>query len=191
MDRLSEPPTGFAEFVAARSPALLRAAWLLTGDVGRAEDLLQVAFARAWRHWSRIADGNPEGYVRRVLFRSYLNWWRRGWRAEVPTSVPPERASDHDVAGDLASRDAIHGALRGLTRRQRAVVIARYVDDRSVAETAELLGCSPGTVKALAFRALATLRADPTIGALLTTGQEPSPTSSNRNTEGSEHHGAH
>jgi RNA polymerase sigma-70 factor (sigma-E family) len=183
MDGLPEPPTGFAEFVAARSRVLLRAAWLLTGDAGRAEDLLQVAFARAWRHWSRIADGNPEGYVRQVLFRSYLNWWRRGWRAEVPTSRPPERPSDEDMAGDLASRDGIHRALRGLTRRQRAVVISRYVEDRSVAETADLLGCSQGTVKALAFRALATLRADPSIRPLLTTGQEP-------DTEGVEHHGA-
>jgi RNA polymerase sigma-70 factor (sigma-E family) len=176
MDRLSTPPTGFAEFVAARSPALLRAAWLLTGDAGRAEDLLQVAFARTWRHWSRIADGNPEGYVRQVLFRSYLTWWRRGWRAEVPTARPPDRAGLDDVAGDLASRDGVRRALRGLSPRQRAVVIARYVEDRSVAETAELLGCTAGTVKALAFRALATLRDDPNVRGLLTTGQEqPSP----------------
>src|SRR3954447_6626812 len=72
MTRGPAPPEGFAEFVAARSHVLLRAAWLLTGDAGRAEDLLQTALARSWQQWDRIAEGgNPEGYVRRVLYNTY------------------------------------------------------------------------------------------------------------------------
>jgi RNA polymerase sigma-70 factor (sigma-E family) len=168
MSRIStQPPDGFAEFVTARSHALLRAAWLLTGDAGRAEDLLQVALARSWRHWGRIAGGNAEGYVRRVLFTAYLSWWRRQGRDEIPSAAPPERVSADDVAGDSARRDGLRRALAGLTRRQRAVIVLRYVEDRSVADTAELLGCSEGTVKTLAFRALATLRSDTTIRSLL------------------------
>ncbi len=163
----TQPPDGFAAFVTARSHALLRAAWLLTGDAGRAEDLLQVALARSWRHWGRIAEGNAEGYVRRVLFTAYLSGWRRQGRVEVPSAAPPERASGEDVAAESARRDGLRRALAGLTRRQRAVVVLRYVEDRSVADTAALLGCSEGTVKTLAFRALATLRADPTVRSLL------------------------
>jgi RNA polymerase sigma-70 factor (sigma-E family) len=171
MDRV---PDGFAEFVSARSHALLRVAWLLTGDADRAEDLLQVALIRSWRHWNRIADGNPEGYVRRILFTTYLSWWRRRWRGEIPSAAPPDRAGPDDLAADAASRDGVRRALAGLTGRQRAVVILRYVEDRSVAETAELLGCTEGTVKRHAFRALAALHADPNVRALLAaSGEEP------------------
>jgi RNA polymerase sigma-70 factor (sigma-E family) len=168
MSRAPAPPEGFAEFVAARSPALLRAAWLLTGDAGRAEDLLQTALARSWPHWDRIARGaSPEAYVRRVLYTTYSSWWQRRWRGELPSAAPPERASGEDVAGDSAGRDGVRRALARLTGRQRAVVVLRYVEDRTVTETAELLGCSEGTVKTLAFRALRTLRADDAVRALL------------------------
>lgn len=174
MKHPAAPPDGFAEFVAARSHVLLRAAWLLTGDTAKAEDLLQTALARSWQHWGRIAAANPEGYVRRVLFTTYLSWWRRHWRAEVPSAAPPERAGTDDVAGESGSRDSVHRALAGLTRRQRAVIVLRYVEDRSVADTAALLGCSEGTVKTLAFRALNCLRADATVRSLLTgDGEEP------------------
>jgi DNA-directed RNA polymerase specialized sigma24 family protein len=82
------PPDGFAEFVAARSAALLRTAWLLTGDAGRAEDLLQTALAASWRRWRHVvAGGYPEAYVRRAIVTAYLSWWRRRWRAEVPATV--------------------------------------------------------------------------------------------------------
>jgi RNA polymerase sigma-70 factor (sigma-E family) len=172
MDPGPVPPDGFAEFVVARSHVLLRAAWLLTSDAGKAEDLLQVALARSWRSWGRIADGNAEAYVRRVLFTTYLSWWHRQWRAEIPTASVPDRAGPDDVAGDSARRDGLRRALAGLTRRQRAVVVLRYVEDRSVAETAELLACSEGTVKTLAFRALAALRADATIRSLLAANGE-------------------
>src|SRR5688500_18850770 len=99
------PPDGFVEFVAGRSAPLLRSAWLLTGDAGRAEDLLQTALAAAWRRWNRIDD--PEAYVRRALFTTYLTWWRRRWRAEYPAQDPPERVATGDVAGEIATRDAV------------------------------------------------------------------------------------
>ena len=158
------PPDGFVEFVAARSAVLLRCAWLLTGDMGKAEDLLQTVLAMVWPRWRRVAaGGNPEGYVRRVLFTTYLSWRRRRWRYEVPTSVLPEPGDHSDLAGDSATRDAVQRALGGLSRQQRAVVVLRYVEDLSVAETAELLNCSTATVKVQAGRALAALRADPNL----------------------------
>ncbi len=82
--------SGFDEFVATRSPALLRTAYLLTGDHGLAEDLLQTALAKCWFAWGRI-DGPPEPYVRRVLATTYATWWRRRWRGERPTGELPER----------------------------------------------------------------------------------------------------
>lgn len=158
------PPDGFAEFVAARSGALLRTAWLLTGDAGRAEDLLQTALAATWRRWrTALAEGNPEAYVRRALVTTYASWWRRRWRGELPTAVPPDRGHGADLADGAADRDAVRRALARLSRQQRAVVVLRYAEDLSVEETARLLGCSPGTVKVQAARALATLRADPTL----------------------------
>jgi RNA polymerase sigma-70 factor (sigma-E family) len=151
----------FAEFVAQRSAGLLRSAWLLTGDAGRAEDLLQTALAAAWPRWSRISDGNPEAYVRRILFSTFLSWRRRRWRFEVPSAAPPEVGARDDVAGESAERDAVRRALAGLTRQQRAVVVLRYVEDLSVAETAQLLGCSTGNVRVQASKALAALRLNP------------------------------
>lgn len=153
---------GFAEFVSARSDALLRSAWMLTGDAHKAEDLLQTALAKAWRHWSAVEQaGSPEAYVRRILFTTYATWWRRRWRAEIPTERIPEHAGTGDLAGGVAERDAVTRALGRLSRRARAVVVLRYVEDRSVAEVAELLGCPTGTIKVLASRGLAALRADP------------------------------
>ena len=157
-----EATLSFAQFVAERSASLLRAAWLLTGDEGKAEDLLQTVLTRVWPHWSRVeAGGNPEGYVRRALYTTYLTWWRRRWRMEVPAAAPQERADRADLAGAHATRDAVIRALVGLSRQQRAVVVLRYAEDRSVAETAEVLGCSPDTVKVQAARALARLRVNP------------------------------
>jgi RNA polymerase sigma-70 factor (sigma-E family) len=153
------PPDGFAQFVAERSAPLLRSAWLLTGDAARAEDLLQTSLASAWRRWSRIDD--PDAYVRRVLFTTYLSWWRRRWRGEYPAASPPEITASNDVEAETATRDAVRRALARLSPQQRAVVVLRYLEDLSVADTAAILGCSSGTVKVQAGRALAHLRDDP------------------------------
>jgi RNA polymerase sigma-70 factor (sigma-E family) len=162
------PPGAFAEFVAAASPRLLRAAWLLTGDAGRAEDLLQTAFARAWPHWRRIsATGDPEAYVRRVLFTTNATWWRRRWRSETPTASLPDRPEPLDESDEVARREVVRGALATLTRGQRAVVVLRFVEDLSEVETARILGCSVGTVKSQTSRALSRLRDDSGLRALL------------------------
>lgn len=155
-------PAGFAEFLAVRSDGLLRSAWLLTGDAGKAEDLLQTVLAKAWRRWPALTQsGSAEAYLRRALFNTYVSWWRRRWRAEVPSAAPPDRAGVGDLAGDAAERDVVRRALARLSRQQRAVVVLRYVEDLSVEQTARLLGCSPGTVRVQALRALRSLRTDP------------------------------
>ena len=160
--------SGFDEFVATRSPALLRTAYLLTGDHGLAEDLLQTALAKCWFAWGRI-DGPPEPYVRRALATTYATWWRRKWRAERPTGVLPERPAEPRHV--LEDRDALWRALGALPRRQRAVVVLRYYEDLSEAETASALGISPGTVKSQAAKALATLRRDDDLSQRMGGGQ--------------------
>jgi RNA polymerase sigma-70 factor (sigma-E family) len=159
---------GLAEFAAARSPALLRAAWLLTGDAGKAEDLLQTALARVWRRWPRVCDGAPEAYARRVLYTTYLTWWRRRWRAEVPAARMPDTPDPGNLADESVTRDVVRRALARLSPRQRAVVVLRFVEDRSAAETAALLGCPDGTVKTQTSRALAVLRRDGDLRSLFT-----------------------
>src|SRR5437016_499476 len=101
--------TGFEEFVAARSPRLLRVCFLLTRDWAQAEDLLQTALAKAWFRWDRITE-DPENYVRAVIANTYASWWRRRWRGEVPTEQVPERGVA-DVTTDVDERDELWGAL--------------------------------------------------------------------------------
>jgi RNA polymerase sigma-70 factor (sigma-E family) len=154
---MEQEPGGFAEFVSARSPALLRTAWLLTGDAQLAEDLLQSALARAWPHWSRIGDGQPEAYVRKIMLRMHAASSRRRWWRETPTEVLPERPSvdGHAAADDRAVLAAV---LASLPVRQRQVVVLRYYDDLSVRDVAMALGCSVGTVKSQAHKGLNALR---------------------------------
>ena len=149
----------FDDFVAARSRALLRTAYLLTHDHALAEDLLQTSLAKAWFAWRRI-DGNPEPYVRKILVNTYASWWRRKWNGEHPTDELPEHAAA-DVAGTEPTD--LWQAMDRLPRRQRAVVVLRYFEDLSEAQTAELLGCSVGTVKSQCSKALAKLRIDPAL----------------------------
>ena len=150
--------SGFDEFVATRSAALLRTAYLLTGDHGLAEDLLQTALAKCWFAWARI-DGPPEPYVRRTLVTTYATWWRRKWRGERPSGSLPDRPDPSGTA-TVEDRDALWRALGTLPRRQRAVVVLRYYEDLSEADTAVALGISTGTVKSQAAKALSALRRD-------------------------------
>jgi RNA polymerase sigma-70 factor (sigma-E family) len=151
-------PSGFEEFVTARGPRLLRVAWLLTGDAHLAEDLLQTVLARTWPKWPRIAAENPEAYVRKALVHTHASWWRRKWRAEVPHGDLPDRPQPTDPFADVDLEQALAHAIRALPVRQRAVVVLRYFEDLSVAETADALGCTEGTVKSQAAKALRTLR---------------------------------
>jgi RNA polymerase sigma-70 factor (sigma-E family) len=152
-------PEGFREFVAARSAALVRAAWLLTGDEALAHDLVQTALVKTWSRWSRIERRDaPEAYVRRVLVSTFLTWNRRRWWGEVPVAVVPERAASRDAFAAVDTRAAIAVALRALPARQRAVIVLRFFEDQTEAQAAELLGCSVGTVKSQTAKALARLR---------------------------------
>ena len=149
--------SGFDEFVATRSPALLRTAYLLTGDRGLAEDLLQSALAKAYRHWDRVAAvGSPEAYVRRIMVNERRSWWRHDRGREVLGAVPDRGGPDESAA--LAERDAVWQAVLALPPRTRAVLVLRYWEDLSEAETAQILDCSVGTVKSQASKALAKLR---------------------------------
>jgi RNA polymerase sigma-70 factor (sigma-E family) len=151
----------FRTFVVSRTPALTRSGYLLTGDWGIAQDLVQTALAKSWFAWQRI-NGDPEPYVRKVMLNTYASWWKRRWNGERSSAELPEgAASDAIRASD--ERDALWRALRRLPRRQRAVLVLRYFEDRTEAEIAALLGCSAGTVKSQAARALAKLRADATL----------------------------
>ncbi|WP_028635840.1 SigE family RNA polymerase sigma factor [Nocardioides sp. URHA0032] len=148
-------PDSFEEYVAARRAALLRTAYLLTGHREDAEDLVQVALVKVVPTWSRIAD-DPEPYVRKVLVHeSVSRWRRRRWR-EVHTDQVP----DAPVEAPAADRIALQRALARLAPRQRAVIVLRYYEDLTEAETARVLGVSVGTVKSQARDALARLRAD-------------------------------
>jgi len=147
---------GFDEFVGARSKALLRSAYVLTGDHHHAEDLLQTALTSLYLHWGDLRDPRAaEAYVRRVLITTYTSWWRRrSWRERPTADLPdPVRASQGVGGGDDMW---VH--LRALPRQQRAVVVLRFYEDLSVEETATLLGISAGSVKSHTSRALATLR---------------------------------
>ena len=165
---MSGANVGFDEFVAARSGRLLRTAYLLTRDHGLAEDLLQTALTKAWFAWSRI-DGEPEPYVRKVMVNTFASMWRRRWNGEHPTEELPEHGYDAHAA--VAVSQDLWAALGRLPKRQRAVVVLRYFDDQTEAETARLLGCSVGTVKSQTAKALAKLRVD---DALTTTDHDRS-----------------
>jgi RNA polymerase sigma-70 factor (sigma-E family) len=153
----------FREFVLGRTPALTATAYLLTGDRAAADDLVQVALTKAWFNWSRVAAADsPEAYVRRVMANTYAAWWRRRWRGEQPTPVLPETGGA-DATARVDDRDQLWRALATLPRRQRAVVVLRYFEDLSEADTARALGISVGTVKSQCAKALAKLRLDPGI----------------------------
>ena len=151
----------FRDFVAARSPALLRTAYLLVGgDWMLAEDLLQSALTKTYLSWTRIRDrGAADGYVRTVMSRTASTWWRRRWHGERPTDVLPEGAGA-DPTGEADERDRLWRHVRRLPARQRAVVVLRFYEDLSEADTALALGVSAGTVKSHTSRALAALRAE-------------------------------
>jgi len=153
--------TPFEEFVTARSGALWRSAYLLTGDRQRAEDLLQTALVKAWRRWGSIE--RPEAYVRAAIATTYTDWWRRRWSGEVPTDAVPDvpGVAEHaDPTGVEVRRDVL-AALATLPRGQRAVVVLRYFDDLTEQQAADALGVSVGTVKSQTSRALAALRTSP------------------------------
>ncbi|MFF7390883.1 SigE family RNA polymerase sigma factor [Streptomyces scabiei] len=159
---MRDSSSDFEEFVIARGPRLLRAAWLLTGDAHLAEDLVQTVLAKMWPKWPRIAEDNPEAYARKALVNTFSSWWKRRWRGEVPHGELPESATS-DVFADVDLQHSLAAAVRALPTRQRAVVVLRYFEDLSIEETARMLGCRPGTVKSQATKALHALRGVPAL----------------------------
>ena len=147
--------SSFEEWARARQQHLVRSAYLLTGDFQRAEDLVQEALVRAAVRWDVLREGNPDAWVRTVVYREHVSWWRRR-RREVLVDAVPEVAS-YDAAS--LPEGGLVAALAGLTWSQRAVVLLRFAEDLSVAETAEVLGVTDGTVKRQTSVALARLRA--------------------------------
>ena len=146
-------------FLAERGKPLLRTAILLTGSREAGEDLLQAALERLLGHW-RTIEGSPEGYLRRTLYHLASDGWRRqrAWRKQFTLLQSTADLATEDSTAQVDLRDALVRLIVQLPPRQRAVIVARYWEQLSEAEAAELLGCSEGTVKSTASRGLRRLR---------------------------------
>jgi RNA polymerase sigma-70 factor (sigma-E family) len=142
----------FETWARSRQQTLVRTAYLLTGDFHRAEDLVQDALVKAAARWDSLAGGNPDAWMRTVVYRDHVSWWRRH-RREVLGPPREQSVAPYDETG-LVLREAIGR----LTARQRAVLLLRYVEDLSLTDTAEVLGVTVGSVKKHASVALARLR---------------------------------
>ncbi len=148
----------FAGFAAARSSALIRVAYVLTGDQHAAEDLLQTALTKVAARWGRIHT-SPEAYVRQVMYREQVSWWRRRARhRETPMAdLPDQAAAVPDISAE--TRLSLQQALRALPAGKRAVLVLRYFEDLPEAQVASILGCSVGTVRSQTHKAITQLRA--------------------------------
>lgn len=136
----------FRAYVAARGAALLRTAVLITGDRGLAEDLVQTALTRTYGAWGRIRRREAvDAYTRRVMVTTYVNWWHRKWRGELPTGELPEQPAA-DAFSRVEDGLSLRDALGRLPKRMRAVVVLRHYDDLPDPEIAAILGCSTGTL---------------------------------------------
>jgi RNA polymerase sigma-70 factor (sigma-E family) len=150
----------FEEFARARLPAVLAFATVLSGQRATAEDLAQEVLIRVHARWDTIGQlDRPEMYVRKMVLNEFLSWRRRSWRL-IPSGTELAAGTAPDHAADYAEHEALLAEIAKLPRRQRAVLVLRYYEDRSDADIAELLGCAPGSVRAYASRALAALRVE-------------------------------
>jgi RNA polymerase sigma-70 factor (sigma-E family) len=150
----------FEEFVHSRGAALVRFARLLTGDDHRADDLVQDVLAKAFVQWRKVSGADrPDVYVRRMLVNANASWWRRRSSGELSVAEPPEHQVDGDIGAVIAERDRLWRLVARLPVKQRTVLVLRYYEDLDDQTIAEILGCSPVTVRTTAQRALTTLRA--------------------------------
>ncbi len=149
----------FEEYVLTRGPSLVRLARLLVADDHRADDLVQEVLAKAYPRWSRIARAeHPDRYVRRMLVNARNSWWRRALNREVSVPTVGDVPTGVDHGGDAVDRDALWRLVRALPERQRAVLVLRFYEDLDDLAIADILGCSPVTVRTHAMRGLANLR---------------------------------
>jgi RNA polymerase sigma-70 factor (sigma-E family) len=158
----------FREFVTAAMPGLRRSAYLLCGDRHAADDLVSIAIGKLFRVWGRVHRlDQPTAYLRKMLVNAWLDERRRPWRRERSTAALPEPAPPDPP--DVAQRLHLLELLARLPARRRAVLVLRFLDDLSVEQTAEILGCTASTVKTHTARGLADLR-----GLLAGSATEPS-----------------
>jgi len=157
-DRGPVDATTFADFVAARSGALFRTAYLVVGDHQLAQDLLQEALVKAYLAWPRIRQDSAEAYVRRILVTTAISWRRRRSFHERPTEPDVRPTGVPDRTEELATHDVLWDLLGTLPPGQRAAVVLRYYEDLTEPQAAEVMGCSVGTVKSQVHAALAKLR---------------------------------
>jgi RNA polymerase sigma-70 factor (sigma-E family) len=160
-DPNTDAGTSFEDFVAAVSSRMFTMALLLTGHRrAEAEDLLQDVLERAYRRWARIIrNGDPDAYVRQIMINGAVDRWRRvRHRREEPLVIESSEVAARDQTGVIADRDLVLRLLAELPPHQRAVLVLRYFEDLTEAQTAAILGCSVGAVKSQASRALARLR---------------------------------
>ncbi|MGZ4521603.1 MAG: SigE family RNA polymerase sigma factor [Mycobacteriaceae bacterium] len=149
----------FQDLIAARGPALLRTAYLLTGDQQLSEDLVQTSLEKALRHWSRIkVPEAAEGYVRRIMYRENVSFWRQRRAREIPTAEPPEQCGPACPGDAVEDRLVMRGALMRLGARQRTVLVLRFYEDLTEAQVARAMGVTVGTVKSQTAKALDQLR---------------------------------
>lgn len=156
----TEDEERFVAFVHDRGEHHLRVATLLTGSAAEAEDLMQTSLVRLYQAWPRldVTGSSPDAYLRKIVVNTRRSWWRARWRQELPVASVPDAAAE-GFEDRYALGALVRAALAGLPRRQRAVLVLRYIEDLPEASVAELLGCSAGTVKAHAHRGLRALRA--------------------------------
>jgi RNA polymerase sigma-70 factor (sigma-E family) len=153
-----ERDTAFREFARQRAAPLQRSAYLLCGDWHLAEDLVQETLAKAYAHWHRVQNAdNSDAYVRRILLNEARQCWRRHDVPVQRTDAVREQLA-RDGADDVVRRAELFQALLSLPIRQRATIVLRHLDGLTERETAAALGCSEGTVKSQASRAMAALR---------------------------------
>ena len=147
----------FLAFVRGRAAALRRSAYLLCGDTHQADDLVQETLTTVYSRWRTVSQAdNVDAYVQRILVRTFINDRRRGWwKVRLVGAAAPELP---EPGAGLEEREVLRAALSRLTPGQQAVLVLRYLSDLSVAETAQRLGCSEGTVKSQTSRALTALR---------------------------------
>lgn len=149
----------FRGFVVARGSALVRSAYVLTGDQQLAEDLVQSALEKAARHWGSIRfAGAAESYVRKTMYRDQVSIWRRRRVREDLTDVIPEPRRPESAGDQVEDRLDLAQALSRLGRRQRTILVLRFYEDLTEREVAEMLGISVGTVKSQTSKALRRLR---------------------------------
>jgi RNA polymerase sigma-70 factor (sigma-E family) len=148
----------FREFVQRRAASLHRSAYLLCGDWHLANDLVQEALAKTYRHWARVQRADsPDAYVRRIVVNEANRHWRRH-RRQASTSTGVDTAVTTDATDEFVRRDGLRQALLALPPRQRATIVLRYLEGLTERETATILRCSEGTVKSQTSRGLAALK---------------------------------